>query len=79
MLMVEAAMPATVLHFERRDRSPLTPFRPRALPTAQQIAHRWAMLSYLRRHVARPQPDRDVEGGLQAALPTSPESHPHRS
>jgi hypothetical protein len=59
-------MPATILPFERRDvpRSPtadaesppptLRAFRPLSQPTsrlsARETAHRWAMLSYLRRH-----------------------------
>ena len=54
-------MPATILPFERRDapRRPiadaeppptLTTLRPPPRPTSRQIAHRWAMLSHLRRH-----------------------------
>jgi len=65
-------MPATILPFERRDPSArardgdagATPLRSPALPTSRQIAHRWAMLSHLRRHFPRPRPD--------AASPTSP-------
>lgn len=54
-------MPATILPFERRDAAlpPRQPFErlparppakdsPRASP--REIAHRWAMLSHLRRH-----------------------------
>ena len=33
---------------------PVAAFRPRAVPTSQQIAHRWAMLSHLSRHFPRP-------------------------
>ena len=65
-------MPATILPFERRDlsRSPtadtelpptlkafhFTP-RPTSRPSAREIAHRWAMLSHLRRHFPRREPD----------------------
>jgi hypothetical protein len=62
-------MPATILPFERRDapRSPtagaesppptLRAFPPPPRPTSRQIAHRWAMLSHLRRHFPRREPD----------------------
>jgi hypothetical protein len=62
-------MPATILPFERREAPrgptadaeppppPLTAFRPPSRPTSQQIAHRWAMLSHLRRHFPRRLPD----------------------
>jgi hypothetical protein len=62
-------MPATILPFERREapRSPseeaeppppaLRAFRPPSRPTSRQIAHRWAMLSHLRRHFRRRLPD----------------------
>jgi hypothetical protein len=32
---------------------PLAAPRPRGRPTSRQIAHRWTMLSHLRRHFAR--------------------------
>jgi len=61
-------MPATILPFVRPaiaghgpDHAPAEPapprvpeLRPHAVATARQIAHRWAMLSHLRRHLARP-------------------------
>ena len=58
-------MPATILPFERRHAtasdSRRLPERLRALspsrPSAREIAHRWAMLSHLRRHFARKTPD----------------------
>ena len=66
-------MPATILPFERRDapRSPavdaelpppiLRAFRPPSRPTshlsARETAHRWAMLSHLRQHFTRKEPD----------------------
>jgi hypothetical protein len=37
-----------------RSPPPVAAFRPRAAPTSQQIAHRWAMLSHLSRRVPRP-------------------------
>ena len=33
---------------------PVTAFRPRSVPTSQQVAHRWAMLSHLSRRFPRP-------------------------
>jgi hypothetical protein len=61
-------MPATILPFVRPDAAGRGPdpaaagpeparipvLRPHALPTSRQIAHRWAMLSHLRRHPTRP-------------------------
>jgi len=63
-------MPATILPFVRPaiaghgpDHAPAEPESPRipalrlhAVPTSRQIAHRWAMLSHLRRHYSRPRP-----------------------
>ena len=58
-------MPATILPFERRDPAAPEPRRQAdrlpslrvSLPSAKEIAHRWAMLSHLRRHFARKPPD----------------------
>jgi len=60
-------MPATILPFVRpHTRGPepeqhragepsrLPALRPHAVPTSRQIAHRWAMLSHLRRHFTSP-------------------------
>ena len=68
-------MPATILLFERRDPSGRerdsqaqpAPLRAPAPPTSRQIAHRWAMLSHLRRHFAGP-----PSGPTSPARPTGP-------